>query len=67
MPQCSESHIPIGGNMTLREYIEYAWLPYLKRRAVKPSTLYSYHSMLKNHIYPTLGDSTIEAAIFGTS
>jgi len=44
---------------TFKEYVQSHWLPNLHRRQVRPSTLASYHSMLKNHVYPYFDSMTI--------
>jgi hypothetical protein len=42
--------------LTFQGFIDGIWRPHLNRRGVKPSTLKSYESGLKNHIQPKLGD-----------
>ena len=41
-------------DLTLEEFIERFWQPYLNRKNVKPSTRRSYRSMLDLHILPIL-------------
>jgi len=41
--------------LTLAQFIEAYWRPYLERQSVKPSTLQGYDSLLKQHITPVLG------------
>jgi integrase len=38
--------------MSFREFIEYVYVPNLRRRQAKPSTLASYAPMLERHVYP---------------
>ncbi len=45
---------------TVAEFARSLWMEYLTRREVKPSTIYSYESMLKKHILPELGDKRID-------
>jgi len=45
--------------LTLRQFIEAHWKPYLDRRNVKPSTRQGYDSLLQRHILPLLGDLRI--------
>jgi integrase len=47
---------PEAGNMTLREFVEAYWKPYLERKGVKPSTRSGYQSVLDRHVFPVLGD-----------
>jgi len=47
---------PEAENMTLREFVEAYWKPYLERKAVKPSTRSGYQSVLDRHVFPVLGD-----------
>ena len=47
---------PEAGNMTLREFMDAFWKPYLDRKRVKPSTRQGYKSVLERHILPVLGD-----------
>lgn len=42
--------------LTFQGFVDGIWRPHLNRRGVKPSTLKSYESGLKNHIQPKLGD-----------
>jgi len=50
---------PEAGNMTLREFVEAYWKPYLERKAVKPSTRSGYQSVLDRHVLPVLGDARL--------
>lgn len=51
---------PQGGGLTLKQFIEAYWKPYLvDRRKIKTSTLEGYNSLLKDHVLPTLGDIRI--------
>lgn len=43
--------------MLFQDYVESIWVPNLRRRQIKPSTLASYASMLKRHVYPSLAGS----------
>ncbi len=45
-----------AAELTLRDFVETYWKPYLDRKNVKPSTRFSYWSALEGHILPTLGD-----------
>lgn len=42
-------------DLSVQDFIDAYWKPYLKRRGVKPSTLQSYESALQKHILPVLG------------
>ncbi len=46
--------------LTLRDFVEAYWKPYLDRRAVKPSTRIGYQSMLNGHLLPALGDMRLD-------
>ena len=46
---------PEAAEMTLRDFVEAYWRPYLDRRGVKPSTKQSYECALQRHILPSLG------------
>lgn len=46
--------------MTLQHFVETLWVDYLKQRNVKPSTIYSYDSMLKNLVLPNFGQKTVD-------
>jgi len=41
--------------LTLQDFVEQYWTPYLKRKHVKPSTEFGYETILKVHILPVLG------------
>jgi integrase len=47
---------PETAELTLRDFIETYWKPYLKRKNVKPSTEKSYQCIVRIHILPTLGN-----------
>src|SRR5688572_2156734 len=47
---------PESAELTLRDFIETCWKPYLKRKNVKPSTEKSYQCVVEVHILPTLGN-----------
>jgi integrase len=42
-------------DLTLTQFIDTYFRPYLERQRIKPSTLQGYDSLLKKHITPTLG------------
>jgi integrase len=42
-------------DLTLTQFIDTYWRPYLERQNVKPSTLQGYNSLLNQHITPSLG------------
>jgi integrase len=42
--------------LTIREFTESYWKPYLDRKCVKPSIVASYKSALELHILPAFGD-----------
>src|SRR5690348_16887262 len=48
-----------GGDMTFRQFVEIVWVPNLRRRQVKPSTLKSYASMLEHHVYPAISSERL--------
>jgi len=50
-----DSRKPMAPQMTLTQFIEAYWRPYLDRQGIKPSTLEGYNSLLK-HISPVLGE-----------
>jgi integrase len=54
--QTASKAIPEMAELTIREFTESYWKPYLDRRCVKPSTLASYKSALELHILPSFGD-----------
>ena len=41
--------------MTLESLVKGRWAQYLSERELKPSTVYSYDSVLRTHILPELG------------
>ena len=47
---------PEAAEMTLRNFVDAYWRPYLDRRGVKPSTRQSYECALQRHILPQLGE-----------
>lgn len=51
-PGSQSEAIERGDKMSFREFIEYDYVPNLRRRQAKPSTLASYASMLERHVYP---------------
>jgi Phage integrase, N-terminal SAM-like domain len=48
--------IPEAAELTVQDFVEAYWKPYLERRNVKPSTRKGYASVLNTHILPVLGD-----------
>jgi integrase len=52
----ASTRLPEAAEMTVRDFLEGYWRPYLERRAVKPSTKQSYECALKRHILPGFGD-----------
>jgi len=42
--------------MTLREFVNTFWKPYLDRKNVKPATKSGYQSILDCHLFPELGE-----------
>jgi len=46
---------PEAAELTLQGFVDMYWLPYLKRKRVKPSTEYGYRCILDVHILPVLG------------
>jgi integrase len=49
--------------LTIREFTEAYWKPYLDRKCVKPSTLASYNSALELHILPAFGDCQMSEVV----
>ena len=47
---------PDASNITLREFVQAWWKPYLRRKGVKLSTESNYESVLNLHILPAFGD-----------
>jgi integrase len=43
-------------DMTLREFVNTFWKPYLDRKNLKPATRSGYRSVLDYHLFPDLGD-----------
>lgn len=46
--------------ITFQTFSETLWADYLRQRGVKPSTIYSYDSMLKNLVLPSLGKYKVD-------
>jgi integrase len=55
--------VPGIAGLTIREFTESYWKPYLDRKCVKPSTLASYKSALELHILPALGDCQVSEVV----
>ena len=49
--------------LTIRQFTESYWKPYLDRKCVKPSTLASYKSALELHILPAFGDCQMSEVV----
>lgn len=47
---------PETSELTVHEFVDAYWRPYLDRKAAKPSTRKGYESGLKLHVFPKLGD-----------
>ena len=47
---------PETNELTVHEFVDACWRPYLDRKAAKPSTRKGYESGLKLHVFPKLGD-----------
>jgi len=45
-----------AADLSLRDFVETYWKPYLDRKNVKPSTWMGYESVLERHILPVFGD-----------
>ena len=43
-------------DLTLAQFIDAYWRPYLERQNVKPSTWQGYDSLLRRHVLPVLGE-----------
>jgi Phage integrase, N-terminal SAM-like domain len=54
--------IPEAAELTVQDFVEAYWKPYLERRNVKPSTRKGYASVLNTHILPVLGDAERDKA-----
>ena len=52
----ASTRLPEAAEMTVRDFVDAYWRPYLDRRGVKPSTRQSYECALQRHILPELGD-----------
>ena len=46
----------IVSSITFAEFVESDWASYVENRALKPSTLYGYQSMMKNYLLPEFGE-----------
>ena len=46
--------------MSLQQFTDTLWREYLANHEVKPSTIYSYDSMLKSLVLPSLGAKTVD-------
>ena len=53
--QDASNQRPEVAELTLHDFVETYWKPYLQRKKVKPSTERGYLCLLKVHILPTLG------------
>ena len=49
-----------NAELTVAGFVGGLWQAYLDRKQVKPSTRYSYESMLKRHVLPNLGDKRLD-------
>lgn len=47
--------VPGADKLTLDDFVQAQWRPYLTRKKIKPSTIASYESALNAHITPALG------------
>lgn len=54
--ESTSAQIPEAMKMTLREFVNTFWKPYLNRRNLKPATRSGYQSVLDYHLFPDLGD-----------
>jgi integrase len=54
------SGVEVQSVPTFAEFAEGLWQTYLSRKQPKPSTIYSYDSMLRNYILPALGKKTLK-------
>lgn len=54
--ESTSAQIPEAMKMTLREFVNTFWKPYLDRRNLKPATRSGYQSVLDYHLFPDLGD-----------
>jgi Phage integrase, N-terminal SAM-like domain len=46
--------------MTVLRFVDTVWRDYLDQQGVKPSTIYSYDSMLQNLVLPSFGQKTVD-------
>jgi integrase len=49
-----------SAEMTVRDFVERIWKPYLDRKGVKPSTRQGYESLLNRHVLPAIGELTLQ-------
>ncbi|MFZ0521028.1 MAG: site-specific integrase [Candidatus Acidiferrales bacterium] len=61
--QTASTAVPGIAGLTIREFTESYWKPYLDRRCVKPSTMASYNSALELHILPAFGDCQMSEVV----
>jgi integrase len=61
--QAASKTLPELAGLSIRDFTESYWKPYLDRRSVKPSTLASYTSALKLHILPAFGDCQMSEVV----
>jgi integrase len=54
--ESTSAQIPEAMKMTLQEFVNTFWKPYLDRRNLKPATRSGYQSVLDYHLFPDLGD-----------
>jgi len=60
MSEVNSGNFSIGpSGYTVSSFAESRWKDYLDLRQVRPSTRASYESMLKNHVFPAIGPSSI--------
>jgi len=46
---------PISASVTFSRFVHNLWAEYVSQRGIKPSTSYSYDSMLRKHLLPEFG------------
>ena len=61
--QTASMAVPGMAGLSLNEFTESYWKPYLDRRCVKPSTLASYKSALELHIFPAFGNCQMSEVV----
>jgi hypothetical protein len=49
-----------GRGVTFADFAAGLWQKYLENRKVKPSTAYSYQSMLTNYLLPEFGETRLD-------